>query len=322
MVTAAAIILSGCSAPQELSPQGNGSYGGLPLPNGATIIAPIAATGGTAPPEPQSPAECGALASLRPAPPGAASAGGAVAAIRARGRLIVGVDQSTNLMSFRDPVTGTLSGFDVDIAREIARDLLGDPSRIEFRLLTSAARLDALESNDVDIVARTFTITCERAERIAFSTVYFRASQRLLVRADAATVTLESLANRRVCSLVDTPSLDAVQRLVPTATIVAVRDLDDCLIVLQQRQADAASTDDVILAGMAVQDPHLEVTGPELQLDQYGIGVNKDHDDLVRAANGTLERVRSDGTWMRLYDRWLAAPLGPVAGPPTPTYRD
>lgn len=321
----AAVLLSGCSAPQELSPPANESYGDLPLPNGATIITPIAATGGTAPPEPQSPAECGALASLRPAPSGAASAGGAVAAIRARGRLIVGVDQSTNLMSFRDPVTGTLSGFDVDIAREIARDLLGDPSRIEFRLLTSAARLDALENNDVDIVARTFTITCARAERITFSTVYFRASQRLLVRTDDAPetpVNLESLANRRVCSLVDTPSLDTVQRLVPTATIVAVRDLDDCLIVLQQRQADAASTDDVILAGMAVQDPHLEVTGPELQLDQYGIGVNMDHDDLVRAVNGTLERVRSDGTWMRLYDRWLAAPLGPVAGPPTPTYRD
>ncbi|WP_256973496.1 transporter substrate-binding domain-containing protein [Rhodococcus sp. NCIMB 12038] len=211
--------------------------------------------------------------------PAAAPADGAVAAIRARGRLIVGVDQSTNLMSFCDPVTGTLSGFDVDIAREIAQDLLGDPSLIEFRLLTSAARLDALENNVVDIVARTFTITCARAERIAFSTVYFRAVQRLLVRTGSATGTLADPENQRVCPLVDTSSLDAVQRLVPTATIVAVRDLDDCLIVLQQRQADAASTDDVILAGMAVQDPHLEVTGPELQLDQYGIGVNKDHDE-------------------------------------------
>lgn len=59
-----------------------------------------------------------------------------------------------------------------------------------------------------------------------------------------------------------------------------------------------------------------------MQLDQYGIGVNKDHDDVVRAVNGTLERVRADGTWMRLYNRWLAAPLGPVAGPPILTYRD
>ncbi|XGU19506.1 hypothetical protein ACETU7_32140 [Rhodococcus sp. 3Y1] len=44
--------------------------------------------------------------------------------------LIVGLDTGSNLMSFRDPATGRLEGFDVDIAREIARDLLGDPEKI------------------------------------------------------------------------------------------------------------------------------------------------------------------------------------------------
>ena len=58
--------------------------------------------------------------------------------IRRRGRVIVGVDQSTNLFSFRDPVSGELQGFDVDIAREVARDLVGDPDKVEFRLLTSS----------------------------------------------------------------------------------------------------------------------------------------------------------------------------------------
>lgn len=314
-------LVTGCSAPQALPPPRTGNHATLPLPDGARIIAPVAATGGPAPQEPESPEACGALASLRPAP-ASAPAGAAVEAIRARGRLIVGVDQSTNLMSFRDPVTGTLTGFDVDIAHEIARDLLGDPSRIEFRLLTSAARLVALENNEVDIVARTFTITCARAEQVAFSTVYLQARQRLLVRTDTATSDQTDLSDRRVCSLVDTPSVTTLQLVAPTATIIAVRDLDDCLIVLQQHQADVASTTDVILAGLAVQDPHLKVTGPNLQLVQFGIGMNKNHDDLVRAVNRTLERIRADGTWMRLYDRWLSAPLGPVPGPPAPTYRD
>ena len=42
----------------------------------------------------------------------------------------------------------------------------------------------------------------------------------------------------------------------------------------------------------------------------------------MRFVNGTLERMRADGTWTALYDRWLATPLGPVAGPPPATYRD
>ncbi len=92
-------------------------------------------------------------------------------------------------------------------------------------------------------------------------------------------------------------------------------------MVLQQRQADAVSTDDAILAGLAAQDPTLEIVGPSLETQPYGIGINKTNTDLVRLVNGTLDRLRVDGTWMRLYDRWLTV-LGPVAGPPTPTYRD
>ncbi len=69
----------------------------------------------------------------------------------------------------------------MDVAREVARDLLGDPAKVEFRLLTPGGRLDALEKNQVDIVAQTMTITCQRAERVAFSTVYLEAYQRVLV---------------------------------------------------------------------------------------------------------------------------------------------
>ncbi|MFF2027521.1 transporter substrate-binding domain-containing protein, partial [Streptomyces sp. NPDC058171] len=76
-----------------------------------------------------------------------------------------------------------------------------------------------------------------------------------------------------------------------------------------------------ILAGLAEQDPNLEIVGPPLQSEPYGIGVNKGNEDLVRFVNGTLDRMRADGTWMRLYDSWLTV-LGPVTGPPTATYRD
>ena len=94
------------------------------------------------------------------------------------------------------------------------------------------------------------------------------------------------------------------------------------LVSIQQDWVDAVSADDSILAGMAAQDPNLEIVGPDLESEPYGIVMNRNDPDLVRFVNGTLERIRADGTWMRLYDHWYSAVLGPVAGPPSPTYRD
>jgi len=76
-----------------------------------------------------------------------------------------------------------------------------------------------------------------------------------------------------------------------------------------------------ILAGMAVQDPNLRIVGPSLEPEPYGIGINKAQDDLVRAVNASLERIRRDGTWLTLYRKWLNV-LGPAPRPPEPKYRD
>jgi polar amino acid transport system substrate-binding protein len=51
------------------------------------------------------------------------------------------------------------------------------------------------------------------------------------------------------------------------------------------------------------------------------VGVKLHNDDLVRFVNGALEDIRADGTWERLYDRWLQS-LGPSPGPPTARYQD
>ncbi len=89
----------------------------------------------------------------------------------------------------------------------------------------------------------------------------------------------------------------------------------DCLVALQQRQVDAVSTDDSILAGLVSQDPYLHIVGPSLNEEPYGIGINLKNTGLVRFVNGTLERIRRDGTWNTLYRKWLTV-LGPGAGAP------
>ena len=86
------------------------------------------------------------------------------------------------------------------------------------------------------------------------------------------------------------------------------------------RQVEAISTDDVILAGLAKQDPFAKVIGSGFTAEPYGIGMSKDQPDLVRFANGVLVQMKSDGTWKRIYDKWFGS-MG-AAEPPRGTYVD
>ncbi|QII04943.1 glutamate ABC transporter substrate-binding protein [Rhodococcoides fascians A25f] len=310
-------LLVGCTPPESFAPQVDTTFSEPPLPDGASVAA--------RPTETPADDECARpTASLRPlttgtdAPPVPQPT---IDALRAKGRLVVGLDTGSNLFSFRDPMSGQLVGFDVDIAREISRDLFGDPNRLDFRILTSAQRLEALQDSSVDIVVKTMTITCARRKDVQFSTVYFQAQHRILVVQGSGIRGVGDLADKRVCAVEGTTSLRRLQRVQPAATVVTVPMWSDCLVVLQQRQVDAISTDDAILAGLAAQDPYLEIVGDSLSPEPYGVGINRDSEDLVRFVNGTLARIRADGTWNRIYNRWLTV-LGPSPGPPTASYSD
>ncbi len=264
--------------------------------------------------------KCDPTASLRPFPT-KAEADDAVADIRARGRLIVGLDIGSNLFSFRDPITGEITGFDVDIAGEVARDIFGSPSQVEYRILSSAERITELQKSHVDIVVKTMTITCERRKLVDFSTVYLDAAQRILAPRDSPIVKPSDLSGKRVCVAKGTTSLRRIREIAPPAMIVSVVNWADCLVTLQQREVDAVSTDDSILAGLVSQDPYLHIVGPNMDSQPYGIGVNQKNPGLVRFVNGTLDRIRRDGTWNALYRKWLTV-LGPAPAPPEPRYVD
>lgn len=313
-VLGAAMVLAGCGHAEPLTVA---TVPALPPPS------PVGME--QVPPEPPRPRDnagedCNPTASLRPFPT-RAEADAAVAEIRARGRLVVGLDIGSNLFSFRDPITGEITGFDVDIAGEVARDIFGTPSHIEYRILSAAERITALQKSEVDIVVKTMTITCERRKQVNFSTVYLDANQRILAPRDSPITKPSDLSNKRVCVTRGTTSLHQVREITPPPIIVSAEDWADCLVAMQQREIDAISTDDSILAGLVEEDPYLHIVGPNMATQPYGIGINLDNTTLVRFVNGTLERIRRDGTWNTLYRKWLTV-LGPAPAPPTPRYVD
>lgn len=312
----ATTMVAGCvnaEAPESLPPSASAAW---PQPAGVSLDVPI---------EPAPATEsCDATASLTPGPlpePGKMPPGTTMEAIYKRGWLKVGLDIGSNLLSFRDPISGTIEGFDVDVAKELARAIFGDPERIEFRILNSDDRMNALKDSTVDVVVKTMSITCERLRDIAFSTVYYEASQRILTMRSSDINSVADLAGKRVCAARGTTSIARIQQRVPDAIVDTVSTWADCLVMVQQGQVDAVSTDDAILAGMAAQDPYVHVVGQGLGEEPYGIGINKNDEDLVRFTNGVLQKMREDGTWFDIYDRWLSI-LGPKYYPPQPSYRD
>jgi polar amino acid transport system substrate-binding protein len=311
---ATAIVLAGCSHPESLA-----------VVTAPTLPPPTPIGMDQMPAQPPLPPgsskqDCDPTASLRPFPT-KAEADAAVADIRARGRLIVGLDIGSNLFSFRDPLTGEITGFDVDIAGEIARDIFGAPSHVEYRILSSEERITALQRSEVDVVVKTMTITCERRKLVNFSTVYLDANQRILAPRDSPIVKVGDLSGKRVCVARGTTSLQRIREIDPQPIIVSVVSWADCLVAMQQREIDAVSTDDSILAGLVEEDPYLHIVGPNMATQPYGIGINLNNTGLVRFVNGTLERIRRDGTWNTLYRKWLTV-LGPAPAPPTPRYVD
>jgi len=261
---------------------------------------------------------CDPTASFRPTGPPRATPGSFMARIRARGYLVAGVDPGTYHFGFFNPSRGQFQGFDIDMLHAVAKAIFGDPSKIEFKSITDAQRISAVRSGSVDIVAHTMIITCARLRQADFSTVYFDTGQRVLVAKNSPAKSIADLGGQKVCATKGSISLANVA-VAPSHPIpVAAPYWTDCLVLLQQGDVAAISTDAAILIGLTAQDPETKLVGPQFTNDPYGLAISKRHPDLVRFVNAVLAKMRANGQWAASYARWIGAP---VPGPPKARYR-
>lgn len=262
------------------------------------------------------------LSPMSPMPrPGNMPSGSTMKRIQERGRLIVGVSQDKYQVGYLNPLTGDLEGFDIEIAKLIARAIFGDETRIQYRAVVSATRIPMLMSGEVDMVVSTFTINAQRKEQIQFSEVYYEAGQRVLVHRDSTVTGVADLSGSRVCAPKGSTSAKNVMTANPAIILVESTTFTECLVLFQLGRVEAISTDDVILAGLAAQDPYTKIVGPTFSREPYGIGIAKENTDFVRFVNGALSAAKTDGTWQRIYNQWLGQFMG-QAQPPRGTYVD
>jgi polar amino acid transport system substrate-binding protein len=256
--------------------------------------------------------------SLRPTGPPRVTPGSFMAKIRARGYLIAGVTQSTYPFGFVNPLNGKTEGFDIDMVHAIAKAIFGNPNKIEFKAISDLQRIPAVRSGAVDIVAHTMTVNCARLQDVDFSTIYFKAGQQVLVLKNSRVKSLADLGGKKVCATPSSTSIGNIKAASPRPIPVTAATYTGCLVLLQQGDVAAISTDNNILAGLAAQDPWTKIVGPVFTSEPYGLAISKQHPDFVRFVNAVLQQMRTDGQWAASYAHWVGTP---VPAPPPAQYK-
>ncbi|MCX5417052.1 MULTISPECIES: glutamate ABC transporter substrate-binding protein [unclassified Streptomyces] len=222
------------------------------------------------------------------------------------GKITIGIKIDQPGIGLKTP-DGKFTGFDVDVATYVAKELGYDAKDIEFKETKSADRETAISRGDVKFIAASYSINDERLQKVDFAGPYLLAHQDILVRADDDTIkSPEDLNNKKLCSVTGSTSAQNVKdKLAPKAQLQEYGGYSECLTGLENKAVDALTTDDSILAGYASQDANkgkFKLAGFKMTNENYGIGLKKGDADLKKKIDDALTKMVSDGSWQKAVD--------------------
>jgi len=229
-----------------------------------------------------------------------------LAQIKERDKIVFGVKHDTRLFGLKNPSTGEVEGFDIDLAKQLAREILGDENKVEFKEVTSKTRIPLLNNGDIDAVIATMTISEERKKEVDFTDVYFEAGQSLLVKKGSNIKGLEDLkSGTKVLTAKGSTSANNIREKAPDTQVLEYENYAEAFTALKSGKGDALTTDDSILYGMADEDPSFELVGGVFTEEPYGIAVKKGNSDLVDELNKALKSVRDSGKYDEIKNKWI-----------------
>lgn len=220
-------------------------------------------------------------------------------------KIVFGVKMDTRLFGLKNTATGEVEGLDIDIAKAMAKEILGDENKIEFKEVNTKTRIPLLENGDVDVVIATMVITDERKKIVDFTDDYFKGGQSLLVEKGSDIKGIEDLGGKKVITVKGATSGDLIRERVPDAQVLEFDTYFDAFSALKSGQGDTLTTDDAILYGMADEDPNYTLVGGTLTDDAYGMAVRKGNEDLVAELNNALKKLKESGEYDEIYSKWI-----------------
>lgn len=234
------------------------------------------------------------------------SSASALETLKSNDKIVWGVKNDTKLFGLKNPSTGEVEGFDIDIAKEITAIILGDASKVEFKEVTSKTRIPMLNNGEIDAIVATMTITEERKKEVDFSDVYFEAGQSLLVKKGSKIQSIDDLDNSsKVLAVKGSTSAINIREKAPEAQVLEFENYAEAFTALKAGQGDTLTTDNSILYGMASEDNNYELVGGTFTDEPYGIAMKKGSDDFVKAVNDALAELKANGKYDEIYEKWI-----------------
>lgn len=234
-------------------------------------------------------------------------------------KIVVGTKFDQPGLGLKNP-DGTMSGFDVDVAKYVAKQLGYNDDQIEWKESPSGQRETLIQNDQVKYIVATYSITDPRKQKVDFAGPYLITGQSLLVRADNTDITgPESLQNnKKLCSVSGSTPAQRIKDAYPGVQLQQYDTYSACVEALKNGAIDAVTTDQVILAGYAAQSPGtFKIVGKPFSEERYGIGLKKGDTDLRTKINDAITKMEQDGSWKAAFDKNLGS-AGITAPTPPP----
>jgi polar amino acid transport system substrate-binding protein len=226
--------------------------------------------------------------------------------IKHKGELVCGVLATDEPMSFVDPRTRTIVGYEVDLCQVIARKI---GVRANVEQIAVGARIPELQQGRVDILAATLTHTHEREAVIAFSLTIFITGQKVMVRRDSGITTLAQLAGKRVVTVKGGTQEPNIRRLVPTVEVITFETAPQALVALQQHKAAGFVNDEVSLldayAKLGPAQQEYVILPQNVSTEPIALGLRKGESALKATVDGALYELESSGEAQKLFVKWF-----------------
>lgn len=223
-----------------------------------------------------------------------------------RGKIIVGVKYDAKPFGYLNE-KHELVGYDIDLARYIAKSILGDENKVEFKQVTPSSRIFALNSNQVDMVIATMSVTSQRKRIVDFSIPYYMTGQSILVPKDSKISSISDLNGKKVIIIFGSTAEKKLRLLAPEANIIGFKTYISGYNAFKQGMADAMTSDDALLMGFALGDNSVKLLPLRYSQEPYAVAFKKDHTtvSLKNTVNRILEDMHTTKELDKLKDKWI-----------------
>lgn len=174
----------------------------------------------------------------------------AIDEIKAAGKIRIGVFSDKPPFGFVDE-KGVNQGYDVYLAKRIAKDLLGDENKVEFVLVEAANRVEYLQSNKVDIILANFTVTPERKEKVDFANPYMKVSLGVVSSDGSPIKSVDDLKGKKLVVNKGTTAETYFAKNYPDIELVKFEQNTEAFAALKDGRGAALAHDNTLLFAWA-----------------------------------------------------------------------